>query len=102
MPFWTPYDALYDFYDYDPCWYWTGTDFFTVQAIDYFGYTKMIDLMYALDPYKICQKLTLTKGNNYTYSFDYGIHLNVDISTVTVYLNQVSIASFHKNSSTNR
>jgi hypothetical protein len=54
------------------------------------------------DPYKICQKLNLTQGSNYTFAFDYGIHQNVANSTITVYLNSKAIATFKKNSTTNR
>ena len=101
MPLWTPYSAKYDIFGADNCWYPRGTSSFTVQGIDYFNYNQMIDLQFLFTPYKICQQLSLTQGSNYTFSFEYGIHQNVDNSTITVYLNQNSIATFKKNRSTN-
>ena len=54
------YSADYSYFDGDSHWFAVGNgNHFIVEAIDYFGYNKMMELQYLSNPYMICQNLTL-------------------------------------------
>lgn len=91
-----PYSLVRSYLSADECWYPKGSSYFHVKKVGFYPNNQICDLHQFLYSYKLCHVLTLEVGKLYEYHFDIGIHPNVKLSNVTVYLNSVAIGRFSK------